>query len=195
MLTKTWYVSSKITPLKCMVKEQNIPYSDVCTAASWSFKLELSSIECSYSLSVQKTTEHALEASIKVVYTQKHFRKTNSFTNCGSSSVGGLVRTLVGKFVWAATAPTRSEFGEGVDIKHCCQNKAFLTQFLLSSLFVFFFLWSPKQRWYKWLRRYLALLSSCETLPVSSGHLESQSHAVVISSDSALLVWSLWSYW
>lgn len=50
-------------------------------------------------MSVQKTTEHALEASIKVVYTQKHFRKTNSFTNWGSSSVGGLVRSLVGEFV------------------------------------------------------------------------------------------------
>ena len=38
MLTRTCYLLSKFPSLKGMFKKQNIPSSNVCTAASWSFK-------------------------------------------------------------------------------------------------------------------------------------------------------------
>lgn len=62
---------------------------------------------------------------------------------------------------------------------------------LLSSYsvpYLYFFPVEPEAAVVQVIKTILGFMSSCETLPVSSGHLESQSHAVVISSDSALLV-------
>lgn len=62
---------------------------------------------------------------------------------------------------------------------------------LLSSYsvpYLYFFPVEPEAAVIQVIKTILGFMSSCETLPVSSGHLESQSHAVVISSDSALLV-------
>lgn len=63
---------------------------------------------------------------------------------------------------------------------------------LLSSYSVpylyFFFPVEPEAAVIQVIKTILGFMSSCETLPVSLGHLESQSHAVVISSDPALLV-------